>query len=92
METANKHVPMRQVKKYKPFLNEELKKLMEKRNKAHREAKTLQTPEALETLKKAILDFKTKLKESKRDTLHQYINNIDYKKDGTKAHTFFFLN
>jgi ribosome-binding factor A len=49
----------------------------------------LQTPEAMETLKKATLDFKTKLRESKKETLHQYVSNIDYKKDGNKAHTFF---
>jgi hypothetical protein len=34
-------------KKYKPFWNEELKKLMEERNKARRNAETLQTPEAM---------------------------------------------
>jgi histone deacetylase complex regulatory component SIN3 len=72
-----------------PFWNEELKKLMEERNKTRRNADTLQTPEAMETLRKATLYFKTKLKESKKETLHQFVSNIDYKKDGNKAHTFF---
>jgi glycogen synthase len=60
---------------------------MEERNKACSRAETLQTPE--ETLKKATLDCKTKLRKSKRETLHQYVSNIVYKKGVNKPHTFF---
>jgi hypothetical protein len=45
---------------------------------------TLQTPEALETFKKVTLDFKTKSGGSKRETLHQYVSNVDYEKDERK--------
>jgi hypothetical protein len=45
MKAAKKNIPRGRVK---PFWNEELKKLMEERNKARRNAETLQTPEAME--------------------------------------------
>jgi hypothetical protein len=63
MKAAKKNIPRVQVKKYKAFCNEELKKLLEERNKACRIAETLQTPEAMETLNKATPYFKTKLRE-----------------------------
>jgi hypothetical protein len=40
---------------------------MEERNKARRKAETLQTPEAMEYLKKATLGFKIKLREIEQE-------------------------
>jgi hypothetical protein len=95
IQATEKHIPRGKVKikNYKPYWNTKQDHLVKEKNKSFHEMEIETDPE--EKKKKMIevrqlqAVFKKEISSSQRSTFNKYLQGINYKTDGAKAHKFF---
>lgn len=88
IQAAKKSIPRGQVKRYKPFWNATLTALKESRNKARKKAETTQLLSDCIELRKKQAELRKSIIKEKRQTYRQFVANLDFRRDGIKAHNF----
>ncbi|KAI5752692.1 hypothetical protein M8J77_019486 [Diaphorina citri] len=88
LQIAKKFIPRGKVKKFKPFWTKNLAKLKSERNKARRKAERVKSKESVIEWRKKAAEFIKELNTSKRSAFDNFIERMDYRKDGTKAYSF----
>lgn len=76
------------MKKYKPFWTEELVNIKTIRDNARRQAELTGSVVDNIALRQAQAVLKKAIKPSKRDCFKEFAANIDFRRDGTRAHRF----
>jgi hypothetical protein len=89
-ECAKKSIPRGFVKGYRPHWNDDLERLKDQRDAAKQNINNAEDKtEATANLNKCQAMLRNAILESQRDTFCQFLEKIDYRKDGAKARLFF---
>jgi ribonuclease HI len=92
-EAAKKYIPRGKVPYYKPYWNGELQALKDERDKLRITIEESNDPDIRKNLTRQLnrtqARFARCITESKTRAFQQYAEKIDYRKDGSKAYTFF---
>ena len=88
LKTANKYIPRGIVKNYKPFWNSKLESMKKDRDIARNKAEKTKDPEDVQNWRKLCAQFKKEINSSKRENFNNFLQKMDYRKDGQKAYRF----
>lgn len=92
LEVAKKFIPRGKVPKYKSFWNKKLSNLKNERNKARRVAEMKKTRDAVIDWRRKAAIMKKEVNTAKMMAFNNFIETMDYRKDGPKAYSFIANN
>lgn len=88
LKCATQAIPRGCVKRYSPFWNEDLQRLKEERNIARTAYEQSRLQEDKIRLKEAGALLRKEIINAKRNSYNQFLENLDFRKDGVQAHRF----
>ncbi|GFR12480.1 hypothetical protein TNCT_374031 [Trichonephila clavata] len=88
LKCASLCVPGGQQKKYTPFWNENLQKLNKDRDEARERARNTRLSKDCIALRKAQAILEKSIIEAKHSTYKSFLEKLDFRRDGMKAHKF----
>lgn len=88
LKTAKKYIPRGIVKNYKPFWNTKLENMKKDRDLARNKAEKTKDPKDVQNWRKLCAQFKKEINSSKRENFSNFLQKMDYRKDGQKAYRF----
>lgn len=88
LETAKKHIPRGRIKNYKPFWNPQLEELKKERDIARNTAEQTKTTLDTQIWRKKCALLKKEINIAKKNHFNNFLEKMDYRTDGPKAHKF----
>lgn len=88
LKCAKVCIPRGQTKGYKPFWNPTLERLKDQRNKARRKAERTKSLLDCVDLRRKQAILTRAIKTGKRDAFRNFLEKLDFRRDGSKAHKF----
>ena len=87
LKTAKENIPRGRVTQYKPFWSKTLSHLKTKRNEARIKAEKTANPIEIQEWRKIGAAFRKELSKSKKNSFHNFLENLDFRKDRNKAYS-----
>ena len=88
LTAAKTHIPKGKLKKYSYFWSPSLSKLKHERNIARLKAEKTKCPEDVQNWRRKAAVFKTELITAKKTSFTNFVEHMDYRKDGNKIYKF----